>query len=125
MHGLAIVAALGWRAYLPPLPRVVGWAATVSFVLLSAVVFRAATLDAAWHIFEGLSTLPDFARISGFKTLLVAASCAMLLPPTGDLCTRLIDRPRRAVATLLGVTSASILVLLGGNRSYDFIYFQF
>jgi alginate O-acetyltransferase complex protein AlgI len=125
LHGVAIITALGWRTYLPAMPRALGWAATLSFWLVTAVVFRAGTLDAAWHIFQGLSTAPEPTRIPGVRTLLIVALWAIVLPSSNDLCARLTDQPRRGVAALLGIVSASILVLLGGNQSYEFIYFQF
>ena len=93
--------------------------------MLTAVVFRAPTLQAAWNVLQGLVVLPDPAQVSGLKTLLVAGSLAVLLPSTTELCRRLTARPRRSVAAALGVLSASVLLLLGGNQAYDFIYFQF
>lgn len=49
IHGIALVICSLWRRYGPRLPFLLGWALTVSFVLLSGVIFRASTLDAAFN----------------------------------------------------------------------------
>ena len=49
IHGIALVICSLWRRYGPRLPFLLGWALTVSFVLLSGVIFRAGTLDAAFN----------------------------------------------------------------------------
>src|SRR3954447_20115181 len=51
LHGVALVICSLWRRYCPRLPSLVGWALTVAFVLLTCVIFRAGTLQAALHIF--------------------------------------------------------------------------
>jgi alginate O-acetyltransferase complex protein AlgI len=122
-QGAAIVFALGWTRYLPA-PRPVSWGATMGFTLLSGIVFRAATLDAAWRIFSGLATFPDF-RQAGAPTLAVAAACAVLLPSSRQLADRLNERPRLVVAMMLGLVGIAILVQLGSEQTYEFIYFQF
>ena len=64
MHGVAIIVALGWRRYAIRPPRVVGWFLTVLFFLLSGIVFRTGTLDAAWNLYSGLAVTPSL-RVVG------------------------------------------------------------
>ena len=59
LHGCALVICSLWRRYGPRMPALLGWALTVMFVLLTGVIFRAGTLEAAWHIFQGLAVPPD------------------------------------------------------------------
>jgi alginate O-acetyltransferase complex protein AlgI len=125
MHGIAIVFALGWRRVLPSPPMVVGWAATIGFFLLSTVVFRTATLGAAWNVISGLATLPDGKLLGKAWIIGVGMLLTILLPATQDLCRRVNLRPLAWVPAALGVIGLGILVQLGGNESYEFIYFRF
>ena len=53
LHGCALVVCSLWRRYGPRLPALLGWALTVMFVLLTGVIFRAGSLEAAWNILPG------------------------------------------------------------------------
>jgi D-alanyl-lipoteichoic acid acyltransferase DltB (MBOAT superfamily) len=125
MQGAAIVFALGWRRAFARLPRFAGWAATVGFFLLSGIVFRTASLGAAWHLYAGLAVVPSGKLLGKSWILAVAMLAAFVLPATQDLCRRINVRPIAWVPAALGVISLAILVQLGGNESYDFIYFRF
>jgi alginate O-acetyltransferase complex protein AlgI len=125
MHGVAIVAALAWRRIAVPPPNIVGWALTIGFFLVSGVVFRTASLGAAWNIYAGLTTLPTTHMLSkawvlGFGILLTIA-----LPSTQEISRRINARPMAWVPATLALVGLGILVQLGGNQSYDFIYFRF
>jgi D-alanyl-lipoteichoic acid acyltransferase DltB (MBOAT superfamily) len=125
MHGIAIVFALGWRRYLPSPPEAIGWAVTIGFFLASGVVFRTQSLAAAWHVYAGLGHLPD-ARMLGKAWILgVGAVLAIVLPATQDLCKLTDARPVAWVPAALGLAGLGVLLQLGGNQSYDFIYFRF
>jgi hypothetical protein len=125
MQGVAIIFALGWRRVLPSPPRLVGWAATIGFFLLSGVVFRTGNLDAAWHIYAGLATLPAPRLLGKAWIVGVAALLAFMLPSTQEIAERATVRPLAWVPATLGLVCLGILVQLGGNQSYDFIYFRF
>ena len=58
LHGSALVIVSLWRRYGRPLPNWLGWAMTAVFGLLTGVIFRAGSLDAAWHIYQGLAIAP-------------------------------------------------------------------
>jgi D-alanyl-lipoteichoic acid acyltransferase DltB (MBOAT superfamily) len=125
MHGVAIVFALGWRRVLPSPPMIVGWATTIGFFLLSGVVFRTTSLGIAWNIYSGLATLPDARMLSKAWIVGVGALLAIALPATQELCQRINLRPLAWVPAMLGVIGVGLLVQLGGNESYEFIYFRF
>ena len=125
MHGAAIVFALGWRRRFPTPPKVVGWAATIGFFLLSGVVFRTPNLGSAWNIYAGLATLPDAHMLGKAWILGLGMLLAVVLPATQDISNRLNSRPLAWVPAALGLVGLGILVQLGGNQSYDFIYFRF
>jgi hypothetical protein len=125
IQGVAIVFALGWRKYLGSPPRLVGWMATIIPFLLTGVIFRSATFDTAWRIFAAFATLPGADQIARSGPLAMAALCAIALPSSRQLADRLNERPRALVAAILGLAGAAILVQLGDEQSYEFIYFQF
>ena len=124
LQGLAMVFAAAWRRYLPPVPAPVGWAATIGFFVATIVVFRAGSLEAAWRIYEGLAQFPT-ERLLGRNTLIVAFLCATILPPSHEICRRLTEAPRRAVAFALAAVTVAVLVAISGQEKYEFVYFQF
>jgi hypothetical protein len=125
LHGCALVLCSLWRRYCPRLPALLGWALTVSFVLLTGVIFRAGTLDAAWHVFQGLGTMPDLSRVRHLSPILIAALCAFLIPASDVVAAWLTRRPRIWIAVLLGAGLLAMLIPVGDRSVNDFIYFQF
>jgi alginate O-acetyltransferase complex protein AlgI len=125
LQGVAMVVALGWRRFAGSPPRLAGWAMTVVFFLLTAVIFRAGSLDAAWHIYAGFGVPPTVKLLMKYWLVGAAAALAVLLPASQDLVARLTARPIPLVPIVLGVIGFVLLVQLGNNDSYDFIYFQF
>ena len=124
LHGCALVICSLWRRYGPGLPSLLGWALTVMFVLLTGVIFRAGTLEAAWHIFQGLAVPPNLERgnlVPIFLVLLVA----FLLPASQDIIERLTRRPRPWLAALVGIGLLALLIELGGRNASGFAYFYF
>jgi alginate O-acetyltransferase complex protein AlgI len=93
--------------------------------VLTDVIFRAGSAEAAWHIFQGLSTLPDMASASRALIILVGALCALLLPASQDIVGWLTEHPKPVIAAALGVLMVVLLVELGDRDAYEFIYFQF
>jgi alginate O-acetyltransferase complex protein AlgI len=106
------------------MPAPVGWVATVGFFMATIVLFRAGSLEAAWRIYEGMIAWPT-QRVSGYLTLLTAMAVAVLLPPSHELVRRLTESPNRLVAAGLAAAMFAVIVLLGGNENYQFVYFQF
>ena len=100
-----------------------GWALTVIFVLLTGVIFRAGTLDAAWHIFQGLAVPPNLGR--GTAPVIIVPLLAFLLPASQDIIERLTRRPRPWLAALVGIGLLAILIDLGERNANGFAYFYF
>jgi hypothetical protein len=125
LHGCALVIVSLWRRYAPRLPALLGWALTASFVLLTCVIFRAGSMQAAMNIYRGLVQLPDLEHIVRSVPIVAAALCAFLLPASQDIVARLTERPRIGIAALLGLAAVAILVELGDKDAYEFVYFQF
>jgi alginate O-acetyltransferase complex protein AlgI len=125
LHGCALVFVSLWRRYGPPLPSLLGWALTVAFVLLTCVIFRAGSLEAAGRIYQGLAIFPDFERVGRAAPIIIAALAAFLLPASQDIVAKLTERPKAVIAAALGFAAAAILVELGDRDAYEFVYFQF
>jgi D-alanyl-lipoteichoic acid acyltransferase DltB (MBOAT superfamily) len=125
LHGCALIIVSLWRRYCPRLPALLGWALTAVFVLLTCVIFRAGSMQAAMNIYRGLVQLPDFEHTLRSVPIVVAALCAFLLPASQDIVARLTERPKTGIAALLGLAAVAILVELGDKDAYEFVYFQF
>jgi D-alanyl-lipoteichoic acid acyltransferase DltB (MBOAT superfamily) len=125
LHGIALVVCSLWRRYCPRLPPLLGWALTVSFALLTGVIFRAGTLDAAFKIFAGLAVLPNLEQGRHLLPLVIVALMAFLLPASQDIIARLMRRPRPWFAALIGVGLLIILVALGEGNVSGFAYYRF
>ncbi|MGB9368875.1 MAG: MBOAT family O-acyltransferase [Xanthobacteraceae bacterium] len=125
LHGIGLVIVSLWRRYGWRMPALAGWALTISFALLSAVIFRAVTLDAARHIYQGLAIVPGLSDLARAYPIFVAAFCALALPASQDIAEWLVTRPRRLVAATLGLIMVAVLVALGDRDVYEFVYFQF
>ncbi|WP_243373633.1 MBOAT family O-acyltransferase [Microvirga solisilvae] len=122
-HGLALGAGVLWRKAGLSMPRPLGWALTFVFVMLTWVLFRATSFDAAMRIYEGLIGLgaPGFAF--KWRTILIAALIATLGPTTWALVHRL--PPYRWIAAAFALVLVIILFKIGDDANYEFIYFQF
>jgi alginate O-acetyltransferase complex protein AlgI len=125
LHGIALVVCSLWRRYCPRLPPLLGWALTVSFALLTGVIFRAGTLDGAFKIFEGLAVAPNLEQARHLVPLVIISLMAFLLPASQDIIARLMRRPRPSIAALIGVGLLVILVALGEGNVSGFAYYRF
>jgi alginate O-acetyltransferase complex protein AlgI len=125
MHGCALVLCSLWRRFCPRLGFPFGWVLTVAFVLLTGLIFRSGTLGAAWHIFQGLAILPNLSRAGHLAPIFIGTLVALLLPASQDIVARLIERPRPIISVALGIIMVALLVELGDQDVYEFVYFQF
>jgi alginate O-acetyltransferase complex protein AlgI len=123
LHGCALVICALWRRYGPRMPSLLGWALTVMFVLLTGVIFRAGTLEAAWHIFQGLAVPLNPGR--GMTPIILVPLVAFLLPASQDIIERLTRRPRPWLAALVGIGLLALLIELGERNANGFAYFYF
>jgi alginate O-acetyltransferase complex protein AlgI len=125
-QGLGLVVAVAWRRYLrsPPVP--VGWALTVGyFILTTGLLFRASSLEATWNLWNGLVVPVDWSHQEGLRTLAIAIACAILLPPSHRICRLIASQPRPVVAVAMASAGVALLVMLGSDATYEFVYFQF
>lgn len=125
LHGVALSAARLWCRYLPPPPRIVGWALTISFFILTLNVFRAPSFSVCMRMYEGLLVLPNIINLRGGRALLAGMFIAILLPPSHVICNKLAAAPRVVTALALALATVAVLVALGGWENYEFYYFQF
>jgi len=125
LHGCALVLCSLWRRYGPRLPSLLGWVLTVIFVLVTGVIFRAGTLDVAWHIFQGLAIPPNLERWRHLLPIFIVPLMAFLLPASQDIIELLTRRPRPWLAALVGIGLLALLVDLGERNVYEFAYFNF
>jgi alginate O-acetyltransferase complex protein AlgI len=125
LHGCALVACALWRRYGWKLPSLLGWVLTVMFVLVTGVIFRAATLDAALNIFQGLAVPANLERGRHLLPLVIIPLMAFLLPASQDIVALLTRRPRPWLSALVGFGLLAILVELGERNVSGFAYFKF
>lgn len=125
LHGVALVICALWRRFGPRLPALVGWLLTFLTVLATGVVFRAGTVEGAWHVFEGLASTPNVSRGRHLLPIVIATSAAVLLPPAQDTAARLVARPNAALAAVLGIAVLALLLELGERDIHEFVYFKF
>src|SRR4051812_9597553 len=125
VHGCGLVFVSLWRRYGRPLPYLAGWALVVGFALATTPIFRAGSLEAAWHVYQGLALLPGAGEIGAARPILLAALVAFALPPTQHIVAWLNERPRTVIAAALGIVAVALLVELGDQDAYEFVYFQF
>jgi hypothetical protein len=107
------------------MPAPAGWALTVIFVLLTGVIFRAGSLDAAWNIFQGLGVGLNLERGKHLLSLVIVPMIAFVLPASQDIIAFLTRRPRPWLFVLAGITMLFILLDLGERNVVGFGYFNF
>jgi hypothetical protein len=110
---------------MPPIPAVVGWTLTVTFFVLTSVIFRAASLDAAWRIYEGLAAVPAFGSSQHRDAVLFGLVAGLAMPASHRICQWLTDHARQATAVALGAITAIAMIAMTGRGNYEFVYFQF
>jgi alginate O-acetyltransferase complex protein AlgI len=125
LHGVALVVAALWRRHGPRMPAPLGWALTVMFVLLSGVIFRATSLEAAMNIFQGLGYALNLDRGKHLLSLAIVPLIAFLLPASQDIIAWLTQRPRPSLFVLAGLILFVILLDLGERNVAGFGYFNF
>jgi D-alanyl-lipoteichoic acid acyltransferase DltB (MBOAT superfamily) len=122
-HGVGLAAGVLWRRADLPFPRPLGRVLTFAFVVLTWVLFRAESFEAAARIYKAMFGFAPAG--SGFKwrVILLAAVLSMVGPTAYELAQR--APPRRWIAAALAVLFAVVLLKIGDDANYEFIYFQF
>ena len=124
-QGVAVVTVSLWRRYGPRMPSLVGWAITMVFALLLGVVFRAGSLEVAWHVYQGLAIAPNLDLLKVATPIIVSGVVAVALPASQEIAMWINERPRTVAAAALGLVAVALLVELGDRDAYEFVYFQF
>ena len=126
LHGLALAANGAWARAGWRMPRPLGWALTLLFVVAAWVPFRAPGFATAAGILASMAGQHGIghARVANGFVMALAAAAVMLLPPSQDLALRRLPAgPWLAVP--VGAALAFLVLLAGGRAPNEFIYFQF
>jgi alginate O-acetyltransferase complex protein AlgI len=125
LHGVALTVDLAWRSCGLRMPAILGWAATFAFVTFAWIFFRAPSVEIAIRVLKALVAGGATNGHNGWRTIMIAAAWAILLPPSHVICRKLTERPLWPVALAMGAVGAAIIVAIGSDHTYEFIYFQF
>lgn len=122
-HGLALIVALFWRRAGLPMPAALGWLLTFLFVAFCWVLFRAPTFEAALVIYKGLFGIAPVGSGMKWRALASAAAFAIIGPTAWALAHK--APPMRWIAILAGLLMVVVILKIGDDANYEFIYFQF
>ena len=122
-HGLGLGAGVLWRKAGLRMPELAGWAITFAFVVLAWVLFRATTFESAILIYKALFGFAPLGVGFRWRTLALAAAVAIVGPTAWAAVHRL--RPWRSIAIAFAILLVSVLLKIGDDANYEFIYFQF
>jgi hypothetical protein len=116
-----------WRKTELIMPNPVAWALTFAFIALAWVLFRAPTFATAANIYAGLVGLTPAGlgrAASGFWPMVAGGAVLAIIGPTAwELAQRL--KPVGWAAAALALLLAAILLKVGDDANFDFIYAQF
>ena len=125
LHGLALAANGAWGRAGLRMPAWLGWGATLAFVLLAWVLFRAPDFATTLRVYAGAAGLSGMGqvRIADGWVLGLGVLAALLGPSSQALAER--ARPSLWLAGAVGLAAAGLLLVAGGRVPNEFIYFQF
>ena len=123
LHGIGLVAGLLWRRAGLGMPVLLGWTLTAAFVALAWVLFRAPSFGAARLVYEGLFGFAPHGGDFKWRTIALAGAVALIGPSAWAAVHRF--PPRRSVAVAFAIALALVLLRVGDDAGYEFIYFQF
>jgi D-alanyl-lipoteichoic acid acyltransferase DltB (MBOAT superfamily) len=122
-HGVGLAAGLLWRRAGLAMPALAGWALTGGFVVLTWVLFRAPSFEAAAAIFKGLFGFAPLGHDFKWRTIALAAAVATIGPTAWAAVHR--APPWRSLAVATALAFVVVLFKIGDDANYEFIYFQF
>lgn len=131
LHGLGLTINHLWRRSGIEMPRLMGWALTITFVILTFAVFRAETLGSVINIFAWLNPFANLDSayhqpITGvvLATLLAGWGVVLFAPTSQQLVQNSYLR-RPNVAGICAIVLLLLILHMGGEAGEEFIYFQF
>lgn len=129
LHGLALAANAAWARAGLAMPRLLGWALTLGFVMLGWVLFRAPDFASAARMFTAMAGPPwvgGTVLMDTTQTVALLAGCiAAVAGPASQVFALERLRPLPWVGAAAGVVLFLMLLLVGGRVPNEFIYFQF
>jgi alginate O-acetyltransferase complex protein AlgI len=123
VHGLGLGAGVLWRKAGLHVPALLGWGLTLLFVVLAWVLFRAPSFEVAERLYMTLAGAAPFGAALKWRLLLPAAGFAMIGPTAYDIAMK--ARPSKGLGVALAFAFVLLLLELGNEQNYEFIYFQF
>jgi D-alanyl-lipoteichoic acid acyltransferase DltB (MBOAT superfamily) len=127
LHGVALGTHVLWRKAGLVMSNPAAWALTFAFIALTWVLFRAPTFSAAADVYAGLVGLTPAglgSATSGFWPMVAGAAALAIVGPTAwEVAQRL--EPVGWAAAALALLLAAILLKVGDDANFDFIYAQF
>ncbi|MFZ0133389.1 MAG: MBOAT family O-acyltransferase [Desulfobacterales bacterium] len=128
VHGLALVANHLWEKSGLRLPRPVGWLATLIFVMIAWVIFRADSMATAVAVMRsmvgGHGMSLDLPEVMPPLRLVFFALPALIGPTSQRLVTHWF-RPRPIYAVAVACALFYLTLRAGDGNYSEFIYFQF
>jgi alginate O-acetyltransferase complex protein AlgI len=122
-HGIGLAAGLLWRRAGLPMPALLGWCLTFGFVVITWVLFRAQSFEAALAIYRALFGFVPLGHGFRWRTIALAAVVALVGPTAWALVHRL--PPSRWIAAAVAAALVIVVFKIGDDANYEFIYFQF
>ena len=125
-RGLALAANGWWDRQGWRMPRWLGWALTLLFVMAGWVLFRSPDFATAARMLAGMAGAGGIghARVDNAAVIAAAVLVVLVMPPSQELALRWL-RPVPWLALPAGFALAALLLLIGGRLPNEFIYFQF
>ena len=126
MHGVALAINGAWDRAGLKMPRVLGWALTLLFVILAWVLFRAPDFATAAKVIASMAGANGVGavKIDNLPIVLIGIAAIFLSPTSQRLALdRLQARPW--LAFVAGAALVATLLQIGGPLQKEFIYFQF
>jgi hypothetical protein len=126
MHGVGLALNHGWARTGRTLPKPVGWALTLLFVMLAWVLFRAPDFATAARMLRALFGAEGIgpAKLHGAAVFWIAIAIALIGPSSQEVVLRRLV-PTPWIAVPAGAAFVFLCLLIGGRIPEAFIYFQF
>jgi len=123
IHGIGLGVGVLWRRAGLSMPAVLGWLFTFVFVTFAWVLFRAHSFEGALNVYQGLLGFTPVGSGLRWRAIAWAAIFAMLGPTAWELAQKI--KPHPLLAVVLGLCLVVLLLKMGDDETYEFIYFHF